>query len=235
MRAGTLAKLGAMLLLGGCGLVPSIAKQNEGLVSAEPLAVTATQLQAAAASTAKKEFIGQVVYESEQKCTAFLNQLTLARNTINTTGDILSAGLSGVGALVTPLSTAHALSGAATFVTGSKAAINSDIYANASLTNFQRAIQQTYTTQMLDYTTQLPGLPDNLLVSNEVAKIQSIHALCALAPAEATIEATLSTQPKAPPPPPPPPPAAPMLMAPMPGAPPSPNATHGAVSGAPLR
>jgi hypothetical protein len=173
-----------------------------------------------------------------------MNRLVLSRNTVDTAGDIISAGLSGVGALVTPLSAAHALSGAATFVTGSKAAIDADIYAKASLSSFQTVVQNTYFKYMRDYTDKLPGLSENdLVVSNEIAKIESIHATCGLAPAVASIEAKINLPTETTPPAPaprtapirrPPPPRR-LLRAPTLAPAPAPGATgpvtHGAVPG----
>jgi len=230
--------------LSGCGLLLGLqSEHNELLVSAEPLAIKVDQLQLAASLPNKREFLGTLVYDSEKKCVSFLNRLVLARNTVDTTGDILSAGLSAAGALVTPLSTAHALSGAATFVTGAKAAIDADIYAKASLSSFQTALQQSYFRNVLDYTNNLPNVSESsLIVSNEVAKIQSIHATCALGPAEATIQATIAPAKVIAPPLPPPPGVA--IPAPGPlrrslGTAPAPGPTigaptHGAVPGAPL-
>src|SRR2546430_2237040 len=125
MRVMTLPAVGLAISLSGCGLfVDSMGKQNEILVSAAPLSITPIELQTKPISVSKQEFLGAVVYESEQKCLSFLNRLVLTKNTVDTTADIVSLALSGVGALVTPLSTAHALSGAAAFVSGSKTAID---------------------------------------------------------------------------------------------------------------
>lgn len=244
MRAAVALSLAG--LLSGCSLLAPALRQSESLVSADPLAITVDDLRSPANLDDKKEFLGRVVYESEQKCVSFLNRLVLAKNTVDTSGDIVAAALSGVGALVTPLATAHALSGAATFVTGAKSTVNADIYANASISNFQIALQQSYFKYMLDYTRNLPSLSaTDLVVSNEVAKIQSIHGLCGLAPAEASIQATITKGSG------PPPPETPnSTSAPPPvrsfGAPERPRsrgisnppsggaATHGAVLGAPL-
>jgi hypothetical protein len=200
MRVAFLGGLAGALLpvLSGCSLLVGLQnQQNEFLVSAEPLLISPEEWVVSPRN--KREFLGRVVFQSEQKCVSFLNRLTLARNTVDTTGDILSAGLSGLAALVTPLATSHALSGAATFVTGSKAAIDADIYAKASLTSFQSALQQSYFNFIKKYTTDLDTMSeDAITVSNEVAKIQSIHAACALAPAESAIQATISSP--APPP-----------------------------------
>ena len=191
MRRGISSPLTVAFILltaTGCGpLVQSLSKQNEILVAAEPLTIppydgSLNDLQK------KKEILGQIVYDSEQKCTSFLNRLVLAKNTVDTTGDIVSAALSGVGALVTPLSAAHALSGAATFVTGAKTAIDTDIYAKAALSSFSTALQVGYSKSMKTYIDNLPALDSNLIMSNEVAKITAIHATCSLAQAEAAIQ-----------------------------------------------
>lgn len=141
----------------------------------------------------QKAFLAAVVYDSEQKCTAFVNRLVIGENTFNTSADVVSTILTALGTALTPLATVHALTASSTIVTGGKTAVDADIYAKASTANLYSAIQQTYFKDVQDYTTKLPGLTaDQLIVSNEVAKIQSYHALCALVPAEASIAATIT-------------------------------------------
>lgn len=181
----------------GCStLANSAFDQSNVLMAAEPLSVQAedfSTLQDKPLPT-RLAYLGSVVYDSEQKCSAYLSRLVSAQSSVNTTGDILSGTLSGLGAVFTPASTVRALSAAATIVTGAKSAIASDFFAKASIANFATALQQTYGKQIQQYTDALPTLTDSptpLIVSNEVSKIQSYHALCAIAPAEASIAATI--------------------------------------------
>jgi len=145
----------------------------------------------------KQEYLGRVVSDSEHKCGLFLNGLVLGENTTNTTLDLATTAFSALSTAFTPPGTKTALSAAASIASGSKTAIDTDIYAKAAIADFSTAIQKTYSAGIRDYTDKLPTLPDTdsapLIVSNEVAKIQAIHALCGLAPAESSLQAKLGT------------------------------------------
>jgi hypothetical protein len=67
-----------------------------------------------------------VLLDSEKKCHTFINGMVIAENTVNTTGDITATILSGLASVF------------------SKSAVNANIYAKASVANFQTALQQSY-------------------------------------------------------------------------------------------
>lgn len=184
---------GAIALSGCTGIYKVMRGDPHGLVAAEPLKVTDTDLQKEATmnDVEKREFLGGVVLDSEIKCTDFLDNLVFSENSVNTTGDILSTTMSSLATVFTPLSTVHALTAGATITTASKAAIDSDIYAKASITTFQTALEQSYFKSIGTYRDALPTMT-NIVVSAEVAKIESIHATCGLAAAESSITATLN-------------------------------------------
>jgi hypothetical protein len=168
---------------------------NNALISAEPLAVTPADLVIAENSKNKRNYLGGIVYDSEQKCTAFLNDLVKNESSVNTIGDIISGALSGTAAFVTPIATSHILAGTAAIVTGAKSAINSDFYAKASTANFETAIQQSYFKNIGQYVSDLGNQADsNIIVALEVSKIQTIHSGCGVGPAEAAIQATIAPQ-----------------------------------------
>jgi hypothetical protein len=194
--------------LTGCSLwVRTLNGNAQRLVSAEPLEVSIaltkphdaknvsyTELTTAETSnddTKKKEYLGKVVMDSQAKCQKFINGLVIAQNTVNTTGDVTSAVLTGLASVFKPLTTVHALTAGSTVVTATKASVDANIYAKASIVNFQTALQQSYTKSMKDYTDALPR-QTNVILSNEVSKIQSIHGTCTLAATEAAILATIS-------------------------------------------
>ena len=196
-------------MLGGCKLwIHTLNGNQQLLVSADKLAVAVPdsaqnkEMVTLGQSTtsndpAKLEFLGRVVMDSEAKCQTFINGLVIAENTVNTTGDITSTVLSGLASVFKPLTTVHGLTAGATVVTGSKSAINANIYAKASVTNFQTALQQSYGQAIKDYTDALPHLT-NVVVSNEVSKIEAIHGTCTLASTETTILAKINTAAQAP-------------------------------------
>jgi hypothetical protein len=188
--------------LNGCSLwVRTLNGNAQLLVSAQPLAVSDPKSKdnqvlreeiEGKDDKAKLAFLGRVVLDSETKCQSFINGLVIAENTVNTTGDITSTVLTGLASVFKPLTTVHGLTAASTVVTGSKASINANIYAKASIVNFQAALTQTYAQAIKDYTDELPHLTQ-VIVSNEVSKIQAIHGTCTLAATETTILSKISS------------------------------------------
>lgn len=186
--------------LSGCGTIMGAltggkADNSVGAEDIDPVKDGLPSLKENASLRDKLEYLGSVASDSEHKCGLFLNGLVLGENTTNTTLDVASTAFSALSTAFAPPGTKTALSAAASIASGSKTAIDTDIYAKAAIADFSTAIQKTYSTQMQTYTTNLPTLTDNppLIVSNEVAKIQAIHALCGLAPAESSLQAKLGT------------------------------------------
>jgi uncharacterized repeat protein (TIGR01451 family) len=180
------------ICISGCA---SISDQRVLDVSAAPLKVTVVQIQDAGTATGgKREFLGMVVNDSLQSCSEFLNRLTLEQQTINASGDIATTVFSALATVFTPMSTVHGLTGAATIASGSKTSLMNALYAKASISNFSSALQQTYARDIAKYIVGLDDLDESkIIVSNEVARIRSIHIECTLAQAEATVTSTLAT------------------------------------------
>lgn len=173
-------------------------------VSAEPIAIDSKAYQdvstlPGSSVNKKREFLGTVVQDSEQKCNAFLGRLVFGETSLNLSTDIAATLFSALATAVTPPGTKSALSAAATIASGSKTAIDADLFNKAAIADFAAAIQRTYSADIRAYTDKLSTLPDTtespLIVSNEIAKIQSYHAECGLAPAESAIQAKLSLPP----------------------------------------
>jgi len=192
--------------LAACSAWVKLLHNASPLVSAAPLDIVnpkkSEDIKTASLDTAtlnsKIEFLGRVVLDSETKCVAFLNSLVVAENSVNTTGDIASTVLSAAATVFTPLNNVHALTAGSTVVTGSKTAIDADIYAKASIINFQTALQGTYFKTIATYADALPKLTD-VSVGAELSKIESIHGTCTLAAAESSIQTTLNSPPGQPP------------------------------------
>lgn len=181
--------------LTGCGSMG----QFQQTVSAAPidLASAGPVPPPDATTMAKLNYLGNVLGNSAMKCSDFVSQLTFDETSTNTTLDILGTVSSALSTAFVPPGTKTALSAAATIATGSKTAIDTDIFDKAAISDFSKAVQHSYSAAVQDYMSKLPA-PSNqsdstLAVSLEVAKIQGIHALCGLAPAEATIDAQLSS------------------------------------------
>jgi hypothetical protein len=156
--------------------------------------------EAAVPGTASaRSSVSKVVYDSETKCAAFLNSLVLTETGTNTSLDMLTTVFSALGTAFTPIATVHSLTAAATISGGWKTAIDSDIFAKATIANYAQAIQATYSAKISDYISNLGSTADpSIDPASEITKIQSIHALCGLGPAQSTISASLTPGPSQP-------------------------------------
>ena len=133
---------------------------------------------------------------SEYFCGKFVNSLVLASIGANTDLDILTTIFSALGTAFTPISTVHAFTAAASISSGWKTAIQSDVYAQASIANYAQAIQSTYYTDIADYMNKLGQFSsdDDIVPSSELTKIRSIHKECSLPSAQAAIHVALQAQ-----------------------------------------
>jgi hypothetical protein len=149
----------------------------------------------------EKEYLGRVVRESEYYCGQFLNGLSLDANSSNVSLDVLTTIMTALGTAFTPLSTVHAFTAAGSITSGTKTAIDSDIYARMTIANYAQAIESTYYTRINAYINKLAiANPGNLVESLEISKIMEIHKNCSLQAAQSTINSALkppSTTPSA--------------------------------------
>lgn len=180
----------------GVAAEPLYATDAQGNVSVPSVAVSVSGLPTA---TNKDKAWGYVVL-SEAKCTKFLNGIVAAETGSNTLLDMESTLFSALSTAFSPASTKTALSAVATITGGWKTAIDSDVFAKASIANFAQAISSSYFKDMGTYGTALENKTDDNSIdpAAEFAKIQTIHAECALAPAQATISTTLTAGANAP-------------------------------------
>jgi hypothetical protein len=198
VRTTIRVSLGAVCIgLTGCNALDtlglhSVAAENlEQLGTLKANAVVAATA-AGAASPTNKDIVGAIVVDSETKCATFADHLVLHENTANTALDVATTVFSALGTLFTPLATVHAMTAAASITSGSKTAIDTDIYAKATIANFAQAIQVTYYTDIGNYLNNLNAADEkNISPQIEYAKITTIHRECGLAPAEASISAAL--------------------------------------------
>jgi len=195
-----------LLSLSGCGSILNTWTDNSGnLVAAAPLCEDVTGSAVAPDGTCKpytrpattadvKPYLGLVINESENNCGKFVTGLVLAANTTNTSLDLLTTVFTALGTAFTPLGTVHALAAAGSVSSGWKTAIDSDIYAKATIANYAQAIQTSYYTDMKTYMADLDNSDITKIVpEEEVAKIRSIHKECSLASAQNTISATVGS------------------------------------------
>jgi hypothetical protein len=181
--------------LSGCASYNNFVNSNLRSVAAEDL-VPGNGPGSGPGNVSLKDAIAAVANQSETKCADFLSSLVLAETAGDTSFDLLSTTTSALSTLFVPITTVHALSASTTVLLGSKAAIDSDFYAKASIANFATAIQSTYYTDMGKYVDALAVAdPSTLDWQVEIYRISAIHRECALAQAEAAITKTLQSPP----------------------------------------
>lgn len=185
------------ILLEGCGAaLDQWEYTNSFMVSADPLDPNLTSTAALLdPKNNTKNYIGVIVNDSELKCGKFMNGLVLAENGVNTGLDIGTTIFSALATAFSPLATVHALTAGATISSGSKTALDADIYAKATIGNYDQAIQSTYYKSIADYLNTLTNSTQEITLSIEVDKIRTIHKECSLASAQASISSTLQSSP----------------------------------------
>ena len=177
-------------LLTSCITAATTISDTHRLISADPIqtefAATASNgttitLSPTAFGEYKKEYLGLVLINSGTKCQAFADRLSTAQRGVDTSFDILSGILSALATALTPLSTVHALTAAATISTGTKSAIAADIYAKATASLILQQINRTYYANIDNYRKDLVKRDaDSIVPALEVSRIQAIHRECSL-------------------------------------------------------
>jgi hypothetical protein len=188
MRCSVLFVASAVALSGCAKLNNDWSADGYG-VAAPPLAMPAAPLPTT------KDAVWLVVNDSEAKCVRFVNGLIAAETGTNTGLDLDTTLFSGLAATLKNTNVSHALSGAATITGGWKTAIDSDVFAQASVANYAQAIQSSYFKDIGSYGTKLAANAGTIDFGAEFAQIQSIHAECSLGSAQAAISATLKGAP----------------------------------------
>ena len=190
------------LILAGCVTAATTITETHKLVSAEPIEIEFTtpttpvpgiapvfwSPATATATNNEKEYLGYLLIQSGQKCQEFADRLSTVQRGINTNFDILSGVLSALATALTPLSTVHALTAAATISTATKSAISADIYAKATASLILQQINNTYYTDIDSYRRDISTKdPSSIAPALEVSHIQAIHRECSLDAAIASL------------------------------------------------
>lgn len=137
------------------------------------------------------DIVMSIANDSQTKCHNFIQELSLAETGSDTTLDIASMALSALSSAFAPVGTKTALSAASTITGGMKTAVDSDFYAKASIANYSKVIQATYSADMKAFRQQVSELGTTLDIGVEYGAIDSIHAECTLAGAQSAIDANL--------------------------------------------
>jgi hypothetical protein len=101
-------------------------RTTKGITGAEPL-----DPQLMNAPTPKQGLLAEIT-DSYQKCEAYKRRLLYGNRVSNLGFDILTTIFSALGTAFTPVETVHALTAAATISSGTKTAIDADIYQNVT-------------------------------------------------------------------------------------------------------
>ena len=193
----------------GCALVPEKYQlAAEPLMEVPPAAIVLAQpvppgsgLPATYAPVSLSPFdqVNLLVQDSQKKCAAFVNSMFAQTAASGLALDVLSTTTSAVAAIVTPLSTAHALSAASTALGATKTGITANYLNTLSVSHVTQAIQSSYTADMKRYIDSLaalsPSQKTGLNPFEERSKILSYHNECSLAAAEGSINSTLQAGP----------------------------------------
>ena len=131
---------------------------------------------------------------SEIKCDAFVNSLFASTAGTRFGLDVLTTTATALGAVFTPLATAHAFAAAGAITSGTNTSISSDYLNNLTLSHFVQAIQTSYGTGMQTYLQALDANTKQDAIDPYAAqnKIVQIHSNCSMASANGTISSTLA-------------------------------------------
>jgi len=200
MRLG-LAIVTICLLIGGtgCSVVPQryrLAAEPLAQVSEIPPAII-TQIcpvgrDGTIRANCQFDMVNYLVQDSQAKCADFVDSMFAQTAGSGLILDVLSTGTSAISAIVTPLSTAHALAAASTVLGATKTGISANYLNTLSISHITQAIQSTYTTNMTNYINTLASADKTQIDTyEERSKILSYHTGCSLAAAESSISSTL--------------------------------------------
>jgi len=186
------------IVLGGCISTATAISDTQRLVSAEPIqtefiVATSTGGQQtwspAGVDGHEKAYLGYVLLDSGRKCQAFADRLSVAQRGVDTSFDILTGILSALATALTPIATIHALTAAATISSGTKTAIDANVYAKATAALILQEINRTYYLHINNYRNEILATQD-IVPTIEVSRIEAIHRECSLDFAVASLSQT---------------------------------------------
>ena len=185
-----LAVLLASSGLGGCAALQyQIEAQTAAVTGAEPLNTTTPKLGAAPGHTpTSKAELADSITESYQKCEAYKRSLLFGSRASNFGFDVLTTVFSALATAFTPVGTVHALTAAATISSGSKTALDADIYVNATAPLMAQALSMTYDAQMKALQDKLAAAPDAATPNVYFSEVVAVHLKCSLTEAMVTVQ-----------------------------------------------
>lgn len=185
-KAARFVLLFAALGLGACSAASRIP------TGAAPLAPTDQELTTAKTGPdAKKEFLLNQITTSLTACENYKRTLLLGSRGSNLTFDILTTVFGALGTAFTHVDVVHGFTAATTISSGTKTAIDADIYQNATAPLMIQSIQDTYDAQMKSLLEDVEKTPAGQSPTVEFADIVRVHNECSLTEAMADLQKLL--------------------------------------------
>jgi hypothetical protein len=149
--------------------------------------------------TPKQHLLAEI-NDSYAKCEAYKRRLLYGSRVSNLGFDVLTTIFSALGSVFTPVETVHAFTAATTISSGTKTAIDADIYQNATAPLMVQAIATTYDGPMDTLHEQILRADENA-TNYDYGSVLRVHNRCSLTEALVSVQ-TLEdarTPPKPPP------------------------------------
>ena len=175
----TLIGVVSLILLGtglsGCAtLQKGLDQQTQAVTGAAPLN---TKIY----PTNKAQLLASIA-DSYQKCGVYKRTLLFGSRASNFGFDVLTTTFSALATAFKPVATIHSLTAAATITSGSKTALDADVYMNATAPLMAEALSQSYDDKMQALHDEIASEGDGRL-THDFSEIERIHESCSLSQA----------------------------------------------------
>ncbi|HEY3936202.1 MAG TPA: hypothetical protein VGL97_02135 [Bryobacteraceae bacterium] len=171
---------------------------SERVCDKYPVGTSDAMISASDANTSadpvKIAFISSAIQDSRTKCDNFVKLFTGAQAGENTTLDVISLALSGLGAVFTSANTVRALSAASTGVQGTKQAINSDLFQQMTIMILVQQINTSFYKPLDALNAQVASsMTASIQPSAALATIQGLQRYCSIPFAAANLSTSQTT------------------------------------------
>ena len=131
----------------------------------------------------------------DKKCEAYKRRLLYGSRVSNLGFDILTTIFGALGTVFSPINTVHAFTAATTISSGTKTAIDADIYQNATAPLMVQAISATYDSPMDDLHDKIAD-SDDTAAHYDLGNVVRIHNRCSLTEALVEVQKLETGNPK---------------------------------------
>jgi hypothetical protein len=167
------------LLCPGC--TSAVDRATKGVTGADPLDPNLN------AGATPRQYLLAEITDSYGKCEAYKRRLLYGSRVSNLGFDILTTIFSALGSVFTPVETVHAFTAATTISSGTKTAIDADIYQNATAPLMVQAIATTYDQPMDDLHQQILRADENA-TNYDYGSVLRVHNRCSLTEALVSVQ-----------------------------------------------